>query len=263
MKRRFWLLCSVGIGIAIAVGLGLGWRNRHALLLRQDLALQNQHEHQSLQREHTQLAARAPSDDELTALRAAAAEAARLRAAISARPETKAAAATNPASPKLADGTDWTMAAHWRNRGNATVADAVETSFWAASNGELSILRDTIELSPGARAKADEILARLPADARARYSTPEDLAALFTARDASFQGAQLVYNQRVDDDHAQVAIIVKADNGRDKEISLALHRFAGAWRLVMPADAMNRIGAELSGNRSALKTDVPSLRGSP
>lgn len=261
MKRHFWLLCIAGV--ATAVGLGLGWRNRQELLARRDLALQNQREHQSLQREHDRLAANAPSDDELDALRALGAEGTRLRAAISARPETKAETATNPASPKLADGTDWTKAAQWRNRGNATVADAVETSFWAAANGELSVLRDTIELSPGARAKADDILTRLPAEARARYSTPEDLAALFTARDAFFQGAQLVYHQRVDDDHAQVAMIVKADNGRDKEISLALHRIDDAWRLVMPADAMNRIAAELSGNRSTLKTDVPPPRGSP
>ncbi len=261
MKRSYALLGLAAL--ATAIGLGLGWRTRQELLLRRTAALETQREHESLKSEHARLLAQAPSPSEIESLRRAGAEAARLRTTLASRSEKTQAVTANPTSPRLVDGTDWVPGTQWRNRGNASPADAVETTFWAAANGDLSVLRNMLELSPGARAKATEVLARLPAEARARYASPEDLAALFTARDAFFQGAQLVYNQLLDDDHALAAMIVKAADGKSREVSVSLHRVDDAWRLVMPAAAMEKIAAELAGGRTGTKPDVAPPRGSP
>ncbi|MBC7368836.1 MAG: hypothetical protein H7343_18830 [Undibacterium sp.] len=261
MKRHHWLLSLAAI--ATLVGLGAVWRTRQELLLRRAAALQTQRDYESLKSEHARLLAQAPSSGDWDTLRRAGAEAARLRVALSSRPEAITAATASNASVKFVDETDWVPGTHWRNRGNASPADAVETTFWAAANGDLSVLRDVIELSPEARAKAIEVLARLPAEARARYTSPEDLAALFTARDAFFQGAQLVYNQLLDDDHALAAMIVKSADGKSREVSVSLHRVDDAWRLVMPTAAMAKIAAELAGGGTGTKPDVPPPRGTP
>lgn len=259
MKRSYWLL---GVAcLATGTGLGLEWRTQQNLLLQRDTALETQRTRATLAAENARLSASLPSAAEWDVLLAAAEEAARLRRSA---PPTDTPTPPDPTPfSSLSDPSAWSASPGWINRGASTSAAAVETTLWAAANAELSVLRDLIELTPEARAQAEAILARLSPEARARYAGPEDLAALFTARDALFEGAQLVYNQSIDADHSQAALIARTADGKSKEISVNLHRVNDMWRLVMPVTAMNRIAAELSGTTARLKPDVATPRRSP
>jgi len=87
-----------------------------------------------------------------------------------------------------------------------------------------------IALDSAARAKAESFLATLSAEARAKYSAPEQLVALSFANYALDMIAfQFVTSSIADDgDHATLAIRVRA-NGRESETKIPMVRSADGW----------------------------------
>ena len=172
MKGLFALPAVVVL--AVAVGWGLETKTESRLRREHADALHENRRLAQLRAEHKQLIAAQPSAAAWDKLLRDAAEAAQLRKPIatSAKAETSVTvdAVSEPAPPALSN--TWMTVTELKNRGRATPADAMETVFWAATNGDVSVIRDTIELAPDSRAALLAILARL---ARQHSAAPAPL----------------------------------------------------------------------------------------
>jgi hypothetical protein len=197
-----------------------------------------------------------------------------------ARREAEAARALPPAPvepPVVAAPThlvagEWAASSTWANRGQATAPAAIETMLWAAAGGDVASLAALLELEDATRSKAADLLARLPADARSAFGSPEQLIAIATVKNIPVTEAQVAWFHETDADHAVVGLMLghaEADpatesTGRptddrgeqpppgrpDRSVSklayLTLRRAAsGDWRLVVPPAAVDRIARQL------------------
>ena len=253
MKRR--LAACLFVLAAMAVGGGLELQATARLNRERDAALRDHRQLAALRTEHERLARAQLSPAARDALLRDAAEANRLRHEIATR--TPAAAPAAADSPPAA-GDTWVTAAAWQNRGRATPTAALETGLWAAANADVRLLRDTMELAPDARAALQALLAGLDrhhASAPAAYATPEDLAALFTARDAQAESMRVVWSRSPDPDHAIEAVLLKTADGKTKETAVSLHRTDDGWHLVLPFAYAKKISDELAGRPTAALVD--------
>ncbi|HVU24760.1 MAG TPA: hypothetical protein VHE13_11610 [Opitutus sp.] len=231
-----------------------------------DLLQPSRRELAQLQGEHERLLAAQPTAARLAALQATDAERERLLRVIDAR---KAAPTTAPFSLG-----EWMPSATWENRGRATPRAALETVLWAAAGGDVATLAAALELDDATRAKADELLARLPPDARGDYRTPEALVAGVTTRNIPTSSAQVAWLHETDADHATVGVLfpnldpsgpaadeVPVDGAGDRPppmlkakpivrlVTLTLHRLGSDWRLVVAAPAIDRMARELTDGK--------------
>ena len=155
--------------VAFAIAWNIARQDTALLRAARDAARREHLDLVRLRAEHERLRSTAPSQAEWDALRRGASEAAMLREKIDARSRTPASpnamqpADDGPARTALSPSLNpaWVPAAEWGNRGRTTTAAAIETTFWAAARGDTAVLHDTLELTPEARAKATELLARL------------------------------------------------------------------------------------------------------
>jgi hypothetical protein len=270
-----------GFALALAVLAALWtWQRLAAARLGNEIVARQieQRDFAELQREHARLQAMQPTPAEWENLQHAAAERSQVQRDSVAQPD----AAVHRA-PALALG-EWSAAREWQNQGDLAPHAAVETALWAAAGGDIATLKHLLSLTGPAREEADALLARLPADARVRYGTPDDLVAAFTIKNIPVGSAQLVwFNQRGPDDATACLFLQNpsgeagrvdftarqtttsssekrdreppqaADSGKTSETYLSLHRDADGWRLVVPPIAVARIAQELgaaSGDRT-------------
>lgn len=148
-----------------------------------------------LQRDRERLRSLQPTAAELAALRLAAVEQGRLQAELVAEEKKHAA------PPRLLPVGEWTPSGEWKNRGQASPRAALETALWAAAGGDVGVVKNLLSLAEPTREKARALLASLPAAARQRYASAEDLIAEFTIKNIPLGEAQLVwFKQRTDDD---------------------------------------------------------------
>jgi len=136
-------------------------------------------------------------------------------------------------------------ASAWRPAGKGTPSAAAESLFWAADGGDVETLSKSILLDADARAKAEEILARLPPESRAAYDSPEKLIALLLARDIDVKALQILGENQAGDD-ALVNLRMQKDDGKTKEEGYQFKRTSDGWRLVIPAKAVDKFGKKLS-----------------
>lgn len=192
------------------------------------------------------------STAELAALRADRVALERLRAEIErlkarvqeVRPAPVPEAVAAPSPPNRLD---LMPASGWKNAGRATPKEAVETALWAAVGGDIDVLADTISLDAGARAKAEAILAGLPAADRTHYASPEKLVALFTAKDVPVGASMRVMTRsHAATDDAKLTLVLQGETAT-RSIELALRQRDGNWRLVVPESAVEKYGATLKG----------------
>jgi hypothetical protein len=205
-----------------------------------------------LRAEHQRLAALQASADELANLRAAHAELGRLRGALEA---IKVRAASKPpardASPTLEAENELIPAKDWKNAGRATPAAAFETILWAAAGGDIDLLSQMLKLDPSARAKAVEILAGLPDDLRATYSTPERLIALLGAKDVAVDAMRVVDAKEFPQAKTTALIVQLEDaKGKQKTTSLAFRQDDEGWKLVVPPEIVEKYGQMLKGTQA-------------
>jgi hypothetical protein len=132
------------------------------------------------------------------------------------------------------------------NVGHATPGAAMQTLVWAALKGDDEAMARTVALSGAVREKAEALLARLPEEARAKYSPPEKLAGLFFARMIlkeveAFQITGVTMN---DAQHATVRLRFP---GQTKEPALPFERSETGWRVTIVAKQIDLIEAQLTG----------------
>lgn len=272
--------------IGALAGIGIVWVFHRAATdeLQTQLARARQEstEVASLQREHERLLRLQQETEEQVRRERAAAELARAEQEQAARHKP----AQRPPASTLTVG-EWLPPAGWRNRGQATPTAAVETALWAAAGGDVAKLQGMLQLDESVRAKAAEMLARLPENARAAYASPEQLIAAFTIKSVPLGDAQLVWQHQPGPDEAVACVLVKNPdavivapgapplpvraetreeailrasrrsaektppmapvNQRTIATYLSLRRTDSGWRLVVPVSAVEKIAKELGG----------------
>ena len=138
----------------------------------------------------------------------------------------------------------------FRDAGQTHPAAAFQTFVWAAMQGGDEKLATMIAFAGAGRAAAEAVVASLPEAARAKYSTPEKLAALFFADVlTTMQAAHIVEVVTIDDQSAFV--VVRGMNSREQKIPMQLG--SAGWQITMP-EGMAR-GLEGWLRR---KTEVPA-----
>jgi hypothetical protein len=227
--------------------------------LHAQLAAQRDHrtDVDRLRREQERLRAQKQSADERARLAAEAAE---------------AAAAASRAQPDRLTVGKWLPPGAWKNRGCATAVCTLESMLWAAAGGEAAALGDMLHFDDNARAKIDELFARLPADYRARYVSPVQLVAAFTTEAIPIGNAKLGFLVQQGPDEAEANVFITMPDyrpldsanaaqrssfddlvgptwrrGQKNTASLSLRRIDGAWRLLVPISAVARIEKEIGG----------------
>ncbi len=154
--------------------------------------------------------------------------------------ETKAAgsAADASATPSIEANRDPTKAMtrleFLADAGRATPEAAFQTLIWAAMKGREPELAACVALNPAARAKAENLLATLSPDARAKYGTPEQLVGLvFSHGVLEATAVQFVATSiAADGDHATVTIRLRA-NSRENETKIPMTRSADGWSMAV------------------------------
>ncbi len=280
MKTILFLVALVGIGAVCMF-------NRTAtadLQTQLTLARQESAEVTSLQRERDRLQRLRQDAEEQARRERDAADLARAQQEAAVRPKP----AQRPPATTLTVG-EWLPPAGWKNRGQATPTAAVETALWAAGGGDVAVLQGMLQLDESVRAKATELLARLPANARSAYASPEHLIAAFTVKSVPLGEAQLVWQHEPRPDEAVACVFVKNPEAkvvpavapslpavpetREEAIQraarrkaektapmapesprtiatyLALRRTEAGWHLVVPMSAVEKIAKELGGAR--------------
>ncbi|MCX6951618.1 MAG: hypothetical protein NTV51_05475 [Verrucomicrobia bacterium] len=168
---------------------------------------------------------------------------------------TAAAGSSVPVSPAPAS----VAAGHlvpleaFRNLGRDTPRAAFETIIWAVVKGDDATMVDVLSLEGAARAKAEAILARLPASSRAQYATPEKLVGIF------FSAGILVGTDSfliLGDDRTsptRATLRVQTAKGSTEQFPMVLGM--GGWQLVVPERALTVIDRILrhpgTGNETA------------
>jgi len=114
---------------------------------------------------------------------------------------------------------------------------------WAASGGDLDVLKETLSINDETRAKAEEMLMTLPGAARSQYPTPEDLLAVVVAGNVPLDKVQLVARQQIDADHVTEYLRLKNADGITRQVYLSLDQSPDGWRLVVPSSVVEQLGS--------------------
>jgi hypothetical protein len=246
------------VAASVAVAIGVLALSRSTTGLRRQLAAQRDHsgEVESLRREQ----------ERLRALKGLADEQARLKAEAAAH---EAALARTHANG-FTDG-KWIEPGALKNRGCATPACTIESMLWAAAGGDAVTLGNMLHFDNAARAKIDEIFARLSADARTRYVSAAQLVAAFTVAAIPVGNAKLISQYQTAPDWTEVTVWITLPDyrpidsstgpprplddligptwarGQKNRVNHSLRRIDGAWRLVVPVSALAKIEQEIGG----------------
>lgn len=127
--------------------------------------------------------------------------------------------------------TELTPLDRFRDAGQANPAAAFQTFVWAAMQGGEEKLATMIAFGGSGRTAAEAVVTALPESDRAKFSTPEKLAALFFA-DAftTMQAAQIVDVAMKDDQSA--IVVVRGMTSREQKIPMQLG--PAGWQITMP-----------------------------
>jgi hypothetical protein len=260
MKRKTAMVFWVALFAAGAFGL-MRLRGHHANLRKELADLQRRSRAmESTQRENERLKSLIAQTErtDADATNARQRELARLRAEVSdlekraaVRNEQKTTE-TIVESAALANNRDpergMTRLEHFQNIGRATPAAAFQTLVWAALKGADTMLLEVLALSPEAQAKADALLARLPAAAREKFPNAESLAAMaVTGEMMKGNALEIAGYTFTDGSHALVQIRTPAA----KEAKLPMQLSPGGWQLIVPdraIDGVERKMGEMAAN---------------
>lgn len=258
MNNRFhfsvkWVVGGLLLTLALALGRG-EWRNeRLAVEIASLRNTMNGAAH--LRAEHSRLAAAQPSSSDWNALRANRAALERVRtqlAELRARPTRPPA--TPPARPPAAAPVPPPVpVTAWRNAGRGTPEAALETTVWAASQGNIDVMAQSMFLTEQTKAKAQRLLERLRLSSPIEASTPEQLVALLTVKDVPLGSMQMLSQTPSDPQAAAISVRLTAPDGSSKVTRLTLRHIGGEWRIMVPEAAVDKYALQLTGP-SAPKT---------
>lgn len=113
--------------------------------------------------------------------------------------------------------------------GRATPAATLQTLIWAAAHGNDELVQSAVVFDPAARALAEAAIAMLPESSRAKYPTPESLAALFLAQVVNDLTGIRVTDQTVTGNEATISV-----SGLQKPIGkMNLRQTPDGWQVVL------------------------------
>jgi hypothetical protein len=130
----------------------------------------------------------------------------------------------------------------FENSGQATPVAALQTAVWASLHGDDETLAKVLMLSEEGQAQAQQLLDRLPAEARGRW-TMDRLAALSVGDGVTNMNALQIMQQQSDGDRATLMLRFPGQPPRP----FAFRRGPLGWQLVLPAEVIRatarKIGA--------------------
>jgi hypothetical protein len=133
-----------------------------------------------------------------------------------------------------------------QNVGQATPAAVFQSLAWAFLKGHYQIMTRMIGLDDTARRTAQVLIASMPEDQRAQYSTPESLFALFLAKAlVNVSAIQIVETARQDPLNATISVRGLTGNSQNLPMRLG----ATGWQLWEGEAQANWIRAELAGQK--------------
>jgi hypothetical protein len=136
---------------------------------------------------------------------------------------------------------------HFQNKGQATPAADFQTFVWAAMKGEDAALAGMIAMDSAAREKGMAVVAALPQETQAKFSTPEKLAALFFAAALTGQpSAQILEVSQSDSQHA----IVQVRGLTEKVQRIPMQLGAQGWQIIVPVGMTERLRVWALGGAS-------------
>ncbi len=137
---------------------------------------------------------------------------------------------------------------HFQDKGRTTPVAAFQTFVWAAMKGEDAALAGMITMDYAAREKGIAVIAALPEETRAKYPTPEKLAALFFAAALTGQpSAQVLEVSFADAQHATVHVRGLTDKTQKIPMQLGAH----GWQIVVPVGVTEKLGRWALGGASS------------
>jgi hypothetical protein len=142
------------------------------------------------------------------------------------------------------------------NAGRATPGAAFQTLIWAALKGQDDAMSATVLVTGVAREKAEALLAGLPPEARAKYPTPEKLAALFFANSIleEVHAFRVLEPVATDATHARLPIRFPGNN---KSPSLPLELGPDGWRIVIVEKQIDLVRARLTNTPMSRPETAP------
>jgi RNA polymerase sigma factor (sigma-70 family) len=193
-----------------------------------------------------------------------------LNGALSREAVLKSRAMSNPTQGRLADlglkvreemlrtaGTGKPAASPYRDAGQTTPIAALETFMWASDRGDTTALARTIVFGGNGRQKAQTVLAALPQEAQAQFSSPEELYALFIADDALTSPPppeDIIHSVTVQPDGPDRAILVFPGTNHQQ----VYQNTADGWKLVFPEIAVEQFANSIL---SAQQDQPPAGKG--
>jgi len=133
---------------------------------------------------------------------------------------------------------------NFRHVGRSSPSAVFQTMVWAATKGDDQLAASLLTFDVGARAQAEALISALPEGVRAKYPSPESLAALFFAEVVTGHEAARILSQTLQDpQHATVTIgFTSAAEGQP----LTMQWGATGWQLVVPGKAVEALKKRMS-----------------
>lgn len=138
----------------------------------------------------------------------------------------------------------------YHNAGRATPRAALETFVWASDRGDTATLAKSIVFGGNGRQRALAVLAALPQEAQAQFSTPEELYALFIADDAlAFPPPpeDMLQSVSVQFAGADSAILTFPGQNHQQQYQLT----ADGWKYVFPEVAVEQFANSILSSQRA------------
>jgi hypothetical protein len=141
----------------------------------------------------------------------------------------------------------------WKNAGQATPPATLETALWAAAAGDVEALAGLLSIDPVVRTKVNAMLMTLPVSLRQDYGTPERLIALLATRDVPLGAAQIHDFKDSDLSGTKLVAVLRDTESKHRSANLTLRQEGEAWKIVVPARAVERYAAMLKGDGTSEK----------
>lgn len=243
--------------VTVAIGGGVMWRHRAAAELREQV----EHERENLKtlsrlralqeqrtKDEMREATEKTSDAEAAIARLRG-EIEQLKARAMARARTTASTPSEPAvvksEPSMLE--EMLPAAQWKNAGQATAPATLETALWASAAGDVDALTGLLSIDPVVSGKVTAIMLTLPEGIRKYYGTPERLVALMTAADVPLGAAKIYDFKTTDLRGTALSAVLRDADYTHRAVNVVLRQEGEAWKLVVPAEAVDKYAAMLKG----------------
>ena len=252
---RTWIIPLV---VTVTIGLVLAWRHQATVSLQESVQREREISRKRVDERLVELSAVGEShivdrvagtigSDDEEALAQLKKDIAELEARAAARARLKPTPAANAINSSITE--KMLPVAEWKNAGIATPTATLETALWAAAAGDVEELAGLLSIDPVVRTQVNAMLMSLPESLRQDYGTPERLIALLAAGDVPLGAAQIHDFKASDLNGTKLTAVLRDTENKYRSANLTLRQEGEAWKIVVPAKAVDRYAAMLKGGR--------------